>query len=58
MLTHTTRPLDDMLTEAFLDGLDLGRMERLRYSDDFPSVQSPSDEYSTGWPYSDEDDAA
>ena len=56
MPTRTARPSTDMLTEAFLDGLDLGRMERLRYSDDFPTVPSPYDEYTSGWPYSDEDE--
>ncbi len=54
------RPSDDVLTEVFLDGLTLGRMERLRRLDDFPVVCSPTDEYmlTDGWPYSDEDDAA
>ena len=51
-----SRPSTDMLIEAFLDGLDLGRLEWQRKQYDFPVVQSPHDEQSSGWPYSDEDE--
>mgnify|MGYP001591751782 CR=1 FL=1 len=54
----TMSPTDERaLVEAFLDGLMLGRLERQRDETDFPRVPSPTDEYSTGWPYSDTDDA-
>ena len=43
-------------TEAFLDGLTLGRLERQRKEADFPVAPSPSDEHIDGWPYPDEDD--
>ena len=49
--------VDEQRLEAFLDGLTLGRLERQRYETDFPTVPSPEDEYVTGWPYRDEDDA-
>ena len=55
MAIHT---LDEQIIEAFLDGLDLGRMERMRRASDFPRVPTPQDEYNDGWPYQDEDGTA
>ncbi len=49
-----TRPVTDMLIEAFLDGLDLGRLEWQREQYDFPhGLTVPTDD---SWPYSDEDE--
>ena len=42
--------------DLYLDSLDLSRLERARLELDFPSVPSPDDEYTTGWPYPDEDE--
>ena len=50
-------PDNRALVEAFLDGLTLGRLERQRDETDFPRAPLPTDEYTDGWPYPDEDDA-
>ncbi len=39
--------------EAYLDSLDLSRLERMRLELDFPELPSPDDE---SWPYPDEDE--
>ena len=44
------RTLDEIRIEAFLDGLNLGRLEGLRRTYDFPKhVPSPDEEY-VEWP--------
>ena len=49
--------LDEHNVQAFLDGLELGRLEGMRLAYDFPTIYSPGDEHVDGWPYPDEDDA-